>query len=132
MASGSSTYFQVKTGALKTTFSHYDLISVTENMRMTVLEAPTITDGTTQVTPINVNRISPDTALTRFYTNPTGVSGGTSILLQGFPSGANKVGGTINSHFVWTYLPNTSYVVKIDNLGNSTSTFFFHTGFYEH
>jgi len=132
IGSGQSSYSQVKTGALKTTVTHFGLVSVSENMRFTVLEAPTITNGTTQVAAINVNRNSANTALTTFYTDPTSISGGTQILVVGFPSGSNKVGGIVDNEFVWTCLPNTSYVVKIDNLGNSTSSVFFNMGFYEH
>lgn len=132
IASGQSAYAQVKTGALKTAVIHYDFVAVSENMRFTVLEAPTITDGTTQVTPINVNRNSANTALTRFYTNPSNISGGTTILIHGMPSGANKIGGSTEHSETWDLPANTSYVVKIDNLGNSTSTFFFNMGFYEH
>lgn len=129
---GSTAYAQIKTGALKMTVIHYDAVAVSENMRFTVLEAPTTTDGTTQVTPINVNRNVTTPALTKFYTNPSNISGGTTILIHGMPSGANKIGGSVEHSETWTIKPNTSYVIKIDNLGNSTSTFFFNMGFYEH
>jgi hypothetical protein len=130
--SGSTSYAQVKTAAKKVTVIHYDLVSLTENMKFTVLEAPTITDGTSEVTPINVNRNSAETAVTKFYSNPSGVSGGTTILIHGMPSGVNKVGGSSDHSQTWSILPNTSYAIKLENLGNSTNTFVFNMAFFEH
>lgn len=128
----STAYAQVKTDAKKISVVHYDIVAVSENMRMTILETPTITNGTVEVTPINRNRNSANTATAKFYTNPTSVSGGTTILIHGMPSGANKVGGLASHEEAWSLKPNTSYAIKFDNLGNSTTSFFFNMAFFEH
>lgn len=129
---GATSYAQVKTVGRKVTVIHYGLVSLTENMKLTILENPTITDGTVEITPINVNRNSAETAVTKFYTNPTGISGGTTLLIHGMPSGANKVGGSADDNQTWTILPNEDYAIKLENLGNSTNTFVFDMAFFEH
>lgn len=132
ITAGATSYAQVKTAAKKATILHYDLVSLSENMKFTILESPTITDGTVEVTPYNVNRNSAETAVTKFYTNPTGVSGGTTLLIHGMPSGVNKVGGMTDHSQIWSIKPNASYAIKLENLGNSTNTFVFNMAFFEH
>ena len=132
ITAGATSYTQLKTAANKVTVLHYDLVSLSENMKFTILESPTITDGTVEITPYNVNRNSAETAVTKFYTNPTGVSGGTTLVIHGMPSGVNKVGGLAGHSEIWSLNPNTSYAIKLENLGNSTNTFVFNTAFFEH
>ena len=129
---GATSWAQMKVNANAVTVVHYDLIALTENITMTVYEAPTITDGSTAVTPVNVNRRSAETATAQFYTNPTSVSGGTFLLVSGMPSSANKVGGTTAHTEVWSLTPNTSYGIKMVNNGNSTTGIVFTMLFFEH
>jgi len=128
---GLTVWSQIKTNAKKVTVVHYDLVALSENMRFSAYESPTITNGTTAVTPVCVNRNVSEAAVTQFYTDPTGVSGGTLLLVHGMPTGANKVGGTAGDTETWVLKPNTSYGIKLENLGNSTSEFVFNMGFYE-
>lgn len=131
ISASSTSWAQIKTGAKKVAIVHYDLVAISENMKFSVYETPTITDGLNAVTPVNVNRNYADTAVTLFYSNPTGVSGGTLLLVQTMASGANKVGGTSADSETWVLKPNTSYGLKLENLGNSTTEFVFNMGFYE-
>lgn len=132
ISAGATSWAQVKTNANKVTVIHYDLIAVTENMTMTVYEAPTITNGTNAVVPVNLNRNSAATATAQFFTNPTSVSGGTFLLVSAMPSGANKVGGVAGHNETWGLLPDTSYGIKMVNSGNSTTTVVFSMLFFEH
>lgn len=127
----STSWAQVKTSSAKVSVVHYDVVSLTENLRFSVFEAPTITDGTNAVTPVCVNRNVVGSPSTHFYSNPTGVSGGTLLLIHAMPSGANKVGGSSQHSETWVLKPNTSYGLKLENLGNSTTEFVFNMGFYE-
>lgn len=131
ITAGATAWAQVKTNNKKVTVVHYELVSLTENMRFSVFEAPTITDGTTAMTSRNVNRNYTETATTQLFSNPTNVSGGTLLLIHGMPSGANKVGGTSGHSETWTLKPSTSYGLKMENLGNSTNEFVFNMSFYE-
>lgn len=131
ITAGATSWAQVKTNAKKVTVVHYDLVALSENMRFSVYETPTITNGTTAVTPICVNRNVTEAATTQFFTDPTGVSGGTLILIHGMPTGANKIGGSAEHAETWVLKPSTSYALKLENLGNSTTEFVFNMGFYE-
>lgn len=86
-------------------------------MKATLLETPTITDGTTVVTPYNMNRIKTGSPTTLFYSDPTSISGGTPIQVDVVTAG-RRAGASAESHGAWKLKPNTSYLWKIEQLNN--------------
>ena len=95
-------------------------------------EAPTITtEGTTSVPLIQRIRESSNSALTKIYNNPSGVSGGTLLrtLVFGNISGqANSIRPltpTVADSLGFNLKPNTKYIAKITNLSASTTTILF-------
>lgn len=97
-----------------------------------LIEAPTITDGTTVATARNMNRNSANTHTAQFFTDPTAVSGGTIIDTLYMPAlglGANTTGtGVIGVERILK--KSTDYVIKIFNPG-AASTFYTSVLFYE-
>jgi len=80
LASTATVSLQMKTGS-DTDVYLIGLDIVTTAIRITekIIEAPTITDGTSELTMLNMNRQSTDTPGFTVYTNPTSISGGTVI-----------------------------------------------------
>ena len=80
LAATATASLQMKTGA-DTDVYLIGLDTVTTATRITekIIEAPTITDGTTELTMINMNRQSDQTPGFTVYTDPTSISGGTVI-----------------------------------------------------
>lgn len=124
VTSGSSAYVEMRTGTAEVVLLGWAIVAATEAFRVRGIEAPTIgTPGTTAVTAYNVNRILSTTASTMLlFSDPQTISGGTTILDTITPSGVNKVGGVAGESHVWTLKKNTTYIMQIENLGNSTSS----------
>jgi len=94
-------------------------------------EAPTVTNGTTQIPIVQRKRSELVPANTIIYSNPTAVSGGTLLrtLVFGeveglgvtmrplYPTGADAMGFNLK--------PLTKYVVKLTNIGSITTTVLF-------
>ncbi len=115
-------YFQIKTSATEdVVVLDWAFVTNTQPMRFTALEAPTVTNGTTPVASLNLNRLSTHTSSVTLYSDPTSVSAGTTLVDLVTPAGANKIGGSLLATNVWTLKKDTSYVVKIENLGNNNS-----------
>ena len=98
-----------------------------------VVEAPTITDGTTPVIARNMNRNSAKTHQAIFFSDPTAVSGGTVIETLLLPAGGvgsntSGVGSTLGAERILKQ--NTDYVIRIANAGGA-STFNTVVLFYE-
>ena len=113
-------YLQIKTGSASPLVVGYFLESSAEPLKATALETPTVTDGTSAVTPYNMNRTSTVTPTTLFYSNPTSVSGGAPIAIDIVTAGKGA-GATAESHGVWKLKPNTSYVWKVEQLTNQAT-----------
>lgn len=120
----SSTYVQFKTDGkalhLKRSLNNVS----TNNILYTTFEAPTITDGTIVIPSFNAKRSSSSTSVTTWYSNPTGVSGGTQLHTIYLP-GTSGIRTTEQSIFKIVYKPNTTYVVKIDNLNSGSALFYY-------
>lgn len=79
LAQGATKICQLKTGNVDTYAYGLRLQSNITVLTYQIRESPTITDGTTALSPINFDRTSDNEALYRIYTDPTNVSGGTLI-----------------------------------------------------
>lgn len=118
---GATALFQMKTGASSPIVLYYSLVAATQSCRFKAIEAPTVTDGTTLVASRNMNRNSANTSTMVLYSDPTSVSGGTTLIDSVIPSGGNKTGGGATGELAWTMKPDTSYIVSVENLGNNST-----------
>ncbi len=121
VAQSATAYFQIITGAREAFLFHWSLVAATQSCRFTALESPTVTDGTTAITPQQVNRSASTATTLTLYSDPTSISGGTSLVDVAIPSGGNKTGGGADDNVFWTLKPDTDYVASVENLGNSTT-----------
>ena len=121
VAQSATAYFQIITGVREALIFHWSLVAATQSCRFIALEAPTVTDGTTGITPQRINRDTAQTTTLTLYSDPTSISGGTSLVDAVIPSGGNKTGGGVGSNVYWTLKPETDYVVSVANLGNATT-----------
>jgi len=112
-------YFQITTGAREIFLINWSLVAATQSCRFKAIEAPTLTDGTTAITPVHIHRNETAATSMTLYSNPTSISGGTTLVDAIIPSGGNKTGGAAGSTVFWTLKPNTDYIASIQNLGNS-------------
>jgi len=121
---------QLKTGAATCVILDWVVGSTAQPLTAEAIESPTITDGTTAITPYNNNRQSSKMPVTLFYSDPTGISGGTAILREAI-SGTKGLGGDISEGYAWVLKTNTSYVWQITNVGNQTTQISGHIAFTE-
>ena len=113
-------YFQMKTNNKATMLVHFEVSSSAEPLKVTLLEAPTMTNGTTAVTAYNMKRDSLSTAATLFYSDPTYASGGTPVNIHLVTAG--KGGGAITAESgVWILKTSTNYLVKVEQLTNQAT-----------
>lgn len=116
VASGATSHFQIITGAREAFLFQWNLTSDTEPCRFTAVEAPTVTDGTTAITPQRINRDTSTATTMTIYSDPTSISGGTTLVDVIIPSGGNKTGGGVSNNVYWTLKPNTDYVASVENV----------------
>jgi hypothetical protein len=89
---------------------------------LTAIESPTITDGTTAVASRCTNRQkTSNTATTVFYSDPTSISGGTTLHVEVCTAGKGA-GASITDAHNWILKKNTSYLWKIEQLTNQATT----------
>lgn len=112
-------YFQIKTDSRTIVILGYEMVTNTQPVRFTTLEEPTVTNGTTALAARNLNRQATTAATVLLYSDPTSISGGTTLVDHIVPSGGNKSGGAITNADVWTLKKETSYVIKLENKGNN-------------
>jgi hypothetical protein len=125
-----TTYFQIKTVTTAPMILHLEVSSSDQPCKLTVLENPTVTLGTTAITPYNMYRLSTNQAVTLFYSNPTSISGGTAINTHIITAG--KGGSAVSAESgVWILKKNTSYVLKVEQLSNQATTIAFNIVFAE-
>lgn len=120
LSGNQTTYLQIKTGSASPLISSYFVESSAEPLKVTALETPTVTDGTTAVTPYNLNRAETATPTTLFYSDPTSISGGAPITIDIVTAGKGA-GASAESHGAWKLKPNTSYVWKVEQLTNQAT-----------
>jgi hypothetical protein len=102
----------------------------TADLVIELIEAPTITDGTIQVAPINMDRRKSKQAKTIFYSNPTAVSGGT-VIKTSFLGGGKTMADSAYATTEILLKKATKYVIKVTSLGTGTTNFYIKNIFYE-
>ena len=138
VAFGTPKYCQFKTGSKYVHLKEKTIVDGSDTLLCQFIEAPTVTDGTTLVPTYNRNRNSSTTSVMVIYSDPTNISGGT-ILEYDYIFGAdNALGGAQVSspgafmNLEWVLKPNTTYIYKLENLGDGTATFLSKLMWYEH
>jgi hypothetical protein len=89
-----------------------------------LIEAPTVTDDGTLITPVNRNRNSDNTSDTIVYGAPTS-SGGTNVYqnkVYETGTGSHTQGGSIEMPSIFVLKDNTDYIFEIENLNVATTT----------
>lgn len=120
--SGSETkYLQIITAAKSPVILHYRVSSSAEPLKVTAIENPTVTNGTTAVTPCNLNRLLATTPVTTFKSDPTSISGGTTLHVEIVTAGKGA-GASSDESGAWTLKKNTKYVWKLEQLTNQATT----------
>lgn len=119
---GSETkYLQIKTGATTCFIVGYQFSSSSEPLKLTAIESPTLTNGTTAIPSYKVNRQKSGSAVTLFYSDPTSISAGTTIHTEVCTAGKGAGASTEDAHG-WVLKKNTSYLWKIEQLTNQATT----------
>jgi hypothetical protein len=122
-------YFAMTTNTVPVEFAFYDIASSAEFVKGSLLEAPTVTLGSTTIHGHNLNRQFSDAHDVTFHT-ATGVSGGTPIASELIGSGS-KAGGTISSLKIHVLKPDTTYVMRFQNMGNQATVLHLNLGWVE-
>lgn len=117
--SAATTSLQIKTLSETCIILAWLVASDGQPLTVVAKESPTITDGTSEITSYNLNRQN-GLPVTKFYSNPTGISGGTTIFTE-IIAGSKGAGGSLGSNLAWVLKKDTSYVWQITNTGNQTT-----------
>ena len=117
---------QLKTGAGLSLFYGINLNSNMTSLTFQMFEAPTITDGTTALTPVNFNRNTARTARYQLFVDPTEVSGGIKVKeFRTYSIASSPVLTTMQANSIYYSLkPDTSYSLHITNNDNQGRTVF--------
>ncbi len=121
LASGGVANIQIKTNNKSCVILDYEIGTTAQPVTAVAIESPTVTDGTTPIVSYNMNRQSLKTADTTFFSNPTSISGGTTINTMAI-SAEKGSGGDMSTAHAWILKKNTSYIWQITNNGNNTTT----------
>lgn len=130
LGGNATTYFQMKTASKPVMLIHLEISSSSEPLKVSLLEAPTMTNGTTAVASYNMNRSKLTTATTLFYSDPTYTSGGTTVNIHLVTAG--KGGGAITAEAgAWILKTATNYLIKVEQLTNQATTVAYNAVFSE-
>lgn len=110
-----------------------------QQVLLELIEEPDIeTPGTTEIPSFNRDRRSTNGADFIMYSNPEGISGGTTIEQVLLPAGGGGPGGgQISGSFVNTMgyerlmKPDTDYIISLTNQGDSTTEIYVYWLWYE-
>lgn len=121
-------------------YIHFKPVSMqSDGPKITVqlIEAPTLTTGSTAVIPVNRRRIgTPAISVVTVKNNPTAVSAGT-VLDQDYIGGGSSAGGSTTSGGMaindneWVLKPATTYAIKVTNGGSGSADVNIKTFWYE-
>jgi hypothetical protein len=119
---GETKICQLKTGAGLSLFYGINLNSNITSLTFQMFESPTITDGTTTLTPVNFNRNTARTARYKLFVDPTEVSGGTKVKeFRTYSISSSPVLTTMQANSIYYSLkPDTSYSLHITNNDNQS------------
>lgn len=112
--------FQLKTGEVAPVVLSYFVSSSAEPLLVTAIEAPTVTDGTTPVPTYNLDRLSDRLAELVVFSDPTNISGGTTIY-QDLVTAGKGAGAKSAEHPSWTLKRETSYIWQVAQLTNQST-----------
>jgi hypothetical protein len=105
----------------------YNSLAATFNL----VEAPTITDGTTPVTILNRNRMSTRTSGLTIVSDPTLISAGTTLDTMNFTGSLLNNVGPQSSDIEWILKPGVKYLIRLQNNGGGNSTGYIKAHWYE-
>lgn len=111
----------------------YMITTDSEEVIEQIIESPTITTGTTELTVYNANRQSTNTPEFTVYTDSTYQSNGT-VIYQDQAFEAKKGGttfGIADEHTHMKFKRSTDYILNIQNVPNSQHEFFVRFYFHE-
>jgi hypothetical protein len=123
VAQSATNHVQIKSGAYELIILGWVVVAATQSVKVTLTEGPTVTDGTSALTPDHIHRGIGGTSSATVYTNPTSISGGTLLTESLVPSGGNKTGGSSGAADFWTLKQNEDYIWSVENLGNSDTLY---------
>lgn len=115
VAAGASVYLELKTPNTATIVNLKEIsaFSTKATGAVSLIEAPTVTTGATAVTPVNLNRQSANTAASVVKSNPTGISGGTTLETIPIYNYATPRQELADKEY--DLAKNTTYLVKLTN-----------------
>lgn len=113
-------YMQIKTGAESCMIIDYRVSSSAEPLQIQAIESPTLTNGTTALTAFKLNRQKSGSPTTLFYSDPTGISGGTVIHNEICTAGKGA-GAQADDAGTWVLKKSTSYLWKLVQLTNQAT-----------
>lgn len=118
-------YLQLLTSTKDTYLIDYSITTNSARITEKILEAPSLTTGTTPYLMMNTNRVNPVAHSFSIFTNPTNITGGTTIdqvesydVKKVAPSVASASQKRIK------FKPSTNYILSIYNGDNSTNSVF--------
>lgn len=120
-AGNETKYLQIKTGSVTCWVDGWQIASSAEPLKISVIETPTLTNGTTAVPSYCLNRQRNTTASTLFYSDPTSISGGTVIHVE-ICTASKGAGAQDDDVSNWILKKNTSYLWKMEQLTNQVTT----------
>lgn len=126
IATLATSYLQMKTNGGDIYLLSYGVITDSARTTEKIIEAPTLTDGTTPLSTLyNVNRQSTETPGFDIYTNPTSITGGTVIDEVEQYEAKKSLGGAGDSGNIRIkFKKATDYVLSLKNGDNNTKNYF--------
>jgi hypothetical protein len=122
LAGSATTNIQLTTGAKQVLVLMRDFHTEGDSLKVTFVENPTITTGTTPIASVNMNRSSTNATTVTMFSNPTSVSAGTVLQYELIGSG-HKGGGGAAHDTPFTLKASEDYVFTLENIGATTLTY---------
>lgn len=137
VTAGVPKYCEFRTGAKYIHLKQKNHRDGSDSTLCSFIEAPVIgTPGTLEVPSYNRNRNSNTVSSMKVYSNPNSITGGTILDYDYlFASTTNQSASSAvpsEDRFEWVLKPNTSYIFKLENLGDGDATFVAKLNWYEH
>jgi len=134
IASGSSVYFQLKTNGTITHMFGRDVTTDSTELTYNLYEGGSFTDGTTEVSLVNINRILSDTVIPiTVYSDPTSIDLSSAVQIDQneiFTQNKNTIDTESMAGVDRCLAPNTDYIFEFNNPSNSQCRVFAKFFFY--